>query len=90
MPSSTVKTAPHFGHFTLVSLLTPAHPNVSVEKTTTAMIVLISLLIPRHRLPQLFPGWLLQIVSRHMAGYYLIFCFRLKKALNYDNTKKPF
>ncbi len=49
-PSSTVKTAPHFGHFTLVSFETPAHPKENVAKTAIARIVLISFLIPIHLL----------------------------------------
>ena len=49
-PSSTVKTAPHLGHFTFVSFDTPAQPKENVAKTANANITLISFLTPLHLL----------------------------------------
>jgi len=50
-PSSIVKTAPHFGHFTLVSLLTiPAQPKENAARTANAKTMLISFFTPLHLL----------------------------------------
>jgi hypothetical protein len=48
--SSTVKTAPHFGHFTLVSLETPAQPKEKANKTAMAKIKLTVFFNPLHLL----------------------------------------
>jgi hypothetical protein len=45
-----VKTAPHFGHLTFVSLDTPAHPKEKTAKSTNAKKILISFLIIAHLL----------------------------------------
>jgi hypothetical protein len=51
MPSSMVKTAPHFGHFTLLSLLTfPAQPKEKAAKNVTAITKLSNFFTPLHLL----------------------------------------
>jgi len=51
IPSSMVKTAPHFGHFTLASLPTyPAQPKEKAAKTTNAKTMLIHFFTPLHLL----------------------------------------
>jgi hypothetical protein len=46
-----VNTAPHFGHFTFVSLLTiPAQPKVNAAKTANTKTILISFFTPLHLL----------------------------------------
>ena len=50
-PSSIVKTAPHLGHFTFVSLLTiPAQPKENAAKTVNTKTMLISFFTPLHLL----------------------------------------
>jgi hypothetical protein len=50
-PSSTVKTAPHFGHFIWVSLLTiPAQPKENAARTNNAKTKLINFFTPLHLL----------------------------------------
>jgi len=50
-PSSMVKTAPHFGHFTLVSLLTiPGQPKENAARTINAKTMLIHFFTPLHLL----------------------------------------
>jgi hypothetical protein len=50
-PSSMVNTAPHFGHFTFVSLLTiPAQPKENAAKTANAKTMLNSFFTPLHLL----------------------------------------
>jgi hypothetical protein len=51
IPSSMLKTAPHFGHFTLVSLLTiPVQPTEKVAKNATARTKLTNFFTPLHLL----------------------------------------
>jgi len=50
IPSSTEKTAPHFGHFTWVSLGTLAQPKENAAKTANAKTMLIHFFIPIHLL----------------------------------------
>jgi len=50
-PSSMLKTAPHFGHFTLVSLPTyPAQPKENAANITNAKTMLIHFFTPLHLL----------------------------------------
>ncbi len=50
-PSSIVKTAPHFGHFTFVSLLAiPWHPKENTAKKANANTKLVTFFIPLHLL----------------------------------------
>jgi len=50
-PSSIVKTAPHFGHFTCWSVLAyPAQPKENAARTNNAAIVLIHFFTPLHLL----------------------------------------
>jgi len=50
-PSSIVKTAPHFGHFTFASLPTmPAQPKENTAKTANAKTMLTSFFTPLHLL----------------------------------------
>ena len=50
-PSSIVKTAPHFGHFTCVSLLTyPSQPKENAARTNNATTMLIHFFTPLHLL----------------------------------------
>jgi hypothetical protein len=50
-PSSMVKTAPHFGHFTLDSLPAyPAQPKENAANTTNAKTMLIHFFTPLHLL----------------------------------------
>jgi hypothetical protein len=49
-PSSIVKTAPHFGHFTFVSLLTIPQPKVNTAKTANVKNMLTSFFTPLHLL----------------------------------------
>jgi hypothetical protein len=50
-PSSIVKTAPHFGHFTLASLLTyPAQPKENTAMSARAKTMLIHFFTPLHLL----------------------------------------
>ena len=58
-PSSTVKTAPHFGHLIFVSLATPAHPNEKTAKSANAKKILINFLITNHLLSPAI--WLLNL-----------------------------
>jgi hypothetical protein len=51
IPSSMVKTAPHFGHFTLVSLLAiPVQPTEKAAKNATARTKLTNFFTPLHLL----------------------------------------
>jgi hypothetical protein len=51
IPSSMVKTAPHFGHFTLLSLPTvPVQPTEKVAKNATARTKLTNFFTPPHLL----------------------------------------
>jgi hypothetical protein len=45
-----VKTAPHFGHLTFVSLDTPAHPKEKTAKSTNAKKMRINFLMIAHLL----------------------------------------
>jgi hypothetical protein len=45
-----VKTAPHFGHFTLVSFDIPAHPKAKTAKIANAKKMLTHFLITLHLL----------------------------------------
>jgi hypothetical protein len=45
MPSSTVKTAPHFGHLIFASFDTPAHPKEKTAKIANARMILTHFLI---------------------------------------------
>jgi hypothetical protein len=59
-PSSIVKTAPHFGHFTCWSVLTiPAQPNENAARTNNAATILIHFFTPLHLLS--FGKWLPQL-----------------------------
>ena len=50
-PSSIVKTAPHFGHFTCWSVLTiPAQPKENAARTNNAKTMLIHFFTPLHLL----------------------------------------
>jgi hypothetical protein len=50
-PSSMVKTAPHFGHFTFVLFSAyPAQPKENAAKTTNAKTMLIHFFTPLHLL----------------------------------------
>jgi hypothetical protein len=50
-PSSIVKTAPHFGHFTFVSLLAiPWHPKENAAKKANANTKLVTFFTPLHLL----------------------------------------
>jgi hypothetical protein len=50
-PSSIVKTAPHFGHFTCWSVLTiPAQPKENAARTNNAATMLIHFFTPLHLL----------------------------------------
>jgi len=55
MPSSTVKTAPHFGHLIFVSLDTP-HPREKTVNIANAKKTLINLFITLHLLSSLNPN----------------------------------
>jgi hypothetical protein len=59
-PSSIVKTAPHFGHFTCWSVLTiPAQPKENAARTNNAATMLIHFFTPLHLLS--FDKWLPQL-----------------------------
>jgi hypothetical protein len=59
-PSSIVKTAPHFGHFTCWSELTyPAQPKENAARTNNAATILIHFFTPLHLLS--FGEWLPQL-----------------------------
>jgi hypothetical protein len=53
-PSSTVKTAPHFGHLIFASFEIPAHPKEKTAKTANAKKILTHFLITIHLLSSIF------------------------------------
>ncbi len=86
-----VKTAPHFGHLTFVSLDTPAHPKEKTAKSANAKKMLINFLMIAHLLsssnmtvPFPSPGKL-----EGNGKLYLILKYQINSVNEISSARKP-